>query len=227
MAVQSIMNSSAPQTTGTTPAPGSALGRDAFLHLLVTQMKLQDPLEPMKNENMIAQLAQFSSLEQLQNMSTALQQNLDVNLALGQLLSNTMSTGLIGKQVHVPADSFDLQSGQPAPLGYRLNGDATKVSVSIYNDAGKLVRTLESNGAGAGATGAHGLEWDGRDDTGVQAPSGHYTFKVAATRADGSTIESNGLLVGRVSGIRYKDGTARVLLGATEVSLSEIDEILP
>jgi len=224
MAVQAVNGTNASQAPMSAAVQNTpSLGKDAFLNLLLTQMKMQDPLEPLKNEEMIAQLAQFSSLEQLQNMSGALQQNLDVNLALGQMLSNTMATTLLGKEVHVNSDTFKYEPGNTPPVGYDLKGDAQSVSVKIYDENGKLVRTMTQQDQGMGA---HSIEWDGKDDSGIKMSGGTYTIKVEAKHGD-DTVESRALLIGRVSGIRYKDGGAQVLLGGTEVALGAIEDIHP
>jgi flagellar basal-body rod modification protein FlgD len=172
---------------------------------------------------MIAQLAQFSSLEQLQNMSGALQQNLDINLAIGQMLANTLAATLLGKEVHVATDRVTVEAEAPPSLGYRLQGDAHRVEVDVYDANGTLVRTLSATDT---TQGVHALEWDGKDAEGRAVASGEYRFEVRATRADGSTVDSNAMLVGRVSAIRYADGGAQVLIGATSVLLGDIEQIL-
>jgi len=80
------------QTTTTTTQQTSALGKEDFLKLLVTQMKNQDPLDPVKNEDFIAQLAQFNSLEQMINLNKNFEQ-------LNTLQTLTQSASLIGKAV--------------------------------------------------------------------------------------------------------------------------------
>lgn len=223
MAVQSVTNTNATTTSAPSTLGNTSLGKEAFLNLLLTQMKMQDPLEPLKNEAMIAQLAQFSSLEQLQNMNGALQQNLEVNMALGQMLSNTMATTLLGKEVHVNSDTFKYEPGNTPPVGYELQGDAQTVSVNIYDAGGKLVRTLHAENQGLGA---HRIEWDGKDDSGHTLSGGTYTIKVEAKRGE-DTVESRAILIGRVSGIRYRNGGAQVMLGGTEVGLGDIEDIHP
>jgi flagellar basal-body rod modification protein FlgD len=224
VSINAITGLSSNSTTTTGTSSSSSLGKDAFLNLLLTQMKLQDPFDPMKNEDMIAQLAQFSSLEQLQSMNEGLQQSLDADLLLGQLLNNTMATTLIGKEVHVGTDTFERNAGHAVTLGYRLHADAKDVKVSVLDANGQVVATLKPTERG---TGVHTVDWDGKDALGNELPSGTYTFKVEATGDGDTKIDAETLLVGRVSGIRYRDGNARVVLGDTEILMSAIEEILP
>lgn len=224
MSIQSINGVTSATATSSAASAGTSLGRNEFLNLLLTQMQMQDPFEPMKNEDMIAQLAQFSSLEQLQNMNEGLQQSLDADLMLGQLLNNTMATTLIGKEVRVATDTFDRAAGHAVTLGYRLNGEAKQVKITVLDSSGKTVRTLEPSEFGKGV---HTVEWDGKDAQGNDLPAGTYTFKVSATAVDDSQIDTESLLVGRVAAIRYRDGNARAVLGDTEFLMSAIEEILP
>jgi flagellar basal-body rod modification protein FlgD len=224
VSIDSITGVASGNAATSAPSTTSSLGRDQFLNLLLTQMQLQDPFEPMKNEDMIAQLAQFSSLEQLQSMNAGLQQSLDADLLLGQLLNNTMATTLIGKEVHVATDTFDRKAGHAVTLGYRLNADAKTVKVSVLDSNGKTVATLEPT---EHTTGVHTVEWNGKDAEGNDLPAGTYTFKVEATADGGAAIDAESLLVGRVEGIRYRDGNARAVLGDTEILMSAIEEILP
>ena len=86
MAVTGVNYSAATTTSGTTKSKtNNELGKDDFLQLLVTQMQHQDPLAPMEDKDFIAQMAQFTSLEQMKNMNNAVQ--------------ITQATSYIGKQV--------------------------------------------------------------------------------------------------------------------------------
>ena len=95
--------------TGGFGGPGSEVGKEDFLRLLVTQLKHQDPLSPISNEDFLAQLAQFSSLEQLQNINTGTQ----TGLLLQQSVTNSLSTSLIGKDVLVGTDAVTIKGGEP------------------------------------------------------------------------------------------------------------------
>lgn len=200
----------------------SSMGREEFLKLLLVQLQMQDPLDPMKHDEMIAQLAQFSSLEQLENMNIGLERNLEMDLLLGQLLNNTLATTLIGKAVRVRGDAFVLSEDKPASLGYGLEADAASVSVSIYNADGKRVATIEDLGR---TKGEHTFSWHGRDDQGNRLLAGSYTFSVEATDGEDGSITAEEMLVGVVDGIRYRDGIGRLMMGENEILMSQVLEI--
>ena len=90
-----VVDNDAISTTKTSVKGSSNLGKDAFLQLLVAQMKYQDPLEPSSDTEWIAQLAQFSSLEEMQNMSST--------------LSNTQAFTMVGKTVNVVSDGKTIE----------------------------------------------------------------------------------------------------------------------
>ncbi|NCO66019.1 MAG: flagellar hook assembly protein FlgD [Candidatus Aquicultor secundus] len=120
MAVNAIYSAQQADATSTTKQPvkqGEALGKDSFLQLLVTQMRYQDPLEPAKDTDYIAQLAQFNALEQMQNLND----KFDQMLKWSQL---TQSSNLIGKQV----DGLTLTGEDKDGDG---NADVAKVSGAV------------------------------------------------------------------------------------------------
>src|SRR5574344_2493084 len=95
----SAASSATSTSTSTSTSSSTALNKDAFLQLLVTQMQYQDPLDPQDNSEYLSQLAQFTSLEQMTNVATAMSKlssivdNIDSSLLVGQL------SGMIGKEV--------------------------------------------------------------------------------------------------------------------------------
>ncbi len=90
-------------TTSSSSAGKTTLGKDDFMNLMITQLKNQDPLNPMDNSQFSAQLAQFSSLEQLQNLNDQMSQSIDANYLLTQSINNTLTSTMIGKDVKLPA----------------------------------------------------------------------------------------------------------------------------
>ncbi len=213
------VSSAAQQTIAT-----SQLGKDDFLKLLVTQLRYQDPMNPLQGTDFVSQLAQFSSLEQLSNINTSLTQSIQSNQLMSQSLSNSMAAGLIGKDIRATGDTFTYAgTADPVRLGYTLPGSADTAVVKIYDQAGGLVRTINGTGTSAGA---NTFTWDGKNDQGEQLPSAKYSFKVEAADAKGTAISASPFLYGTISGVRFKADGAYFVIDGTEVALSDVLEIL-
>lgn len=195
----------------------SALGRDDFLKLLVTQLRYQNPLDPMGNEAFIAQSAQFSALEATRDMS----ENVKALVELQKSASRTAALGWIGKDVSARQSTIALSENSPADLTYSLSADAD-VTVTIHNTNGVSVRTIET---GEQLSGDHTYTWDGRNDDGILMPSGEYTYKVAAVDAAGNEVAASGIISGIVDGLIFGD-EAYVSIGGTRVPLSAVTEVL-
>ncbi|MCX6600595.1 MAG: hypothetical protein NT025_03425 [bacterium] len=214
-----------PVSTSATPSAdlissrSQSMDRADFLKMLTAQLRSQDPLNPMSNEDFASQLATFSSLQELQGMGATLDQSLQANLLLGQLFNNTMATSLIGKVVRAQADSVEVGSSGTASLNYTLTGNATDVTVQILNSDGKVVRTMT---VPAQVAGEHQVQWDGLDGDGKRVPAGTYTFAITAKDADGQTVNASTYFEGSVSEVRYVNGQVVLLVGGREVSLSDI-----
>ena len=198
------------------------LGKNDFLRLLTIQLQNQDPLEPQDNTEMVAQLAQFSSLEQLENMNLNLASSLDLDLILTQVLNNTAAAGLIGKSVIANGSSLAVDGSGPAQVNFDLAANANSVTVTIYNESGTIVRVLEETGVEAGR---QSIEWDGKDSKGVGVSAGTYTFKITASDGDGNNIDVSPLVMGSVDVVKFVNGEAVLVIDGVEVAISEILEI--
>lgn len=209
-------------STAAARSPKSTLGKDDFLSLLVAQMRHQDPLSPMEGADFAAQLAQFSSLEQLTNINTSLDQSLTANALLTSSINNALSATFIGKEVRALGDSFSFNGAGEVKLGYALASDAETVAVRVLDEAGNVVRTMD----GATASGQNSIQWDGKNDQGVTVGSGKYTFDVIAKDNAGTLLNNSTYVFGKVAGVRFKsDGTVFVIDGA-EIPLANIVEIM-
>jgi flagellar basal-body rod modification protein FlgD len=213
-------------TSGTSPPPPRReLGKDAFLRLLTVQLKNQDPLEPIKNEAFVAQLAQFSSLEQLQNINTTLSAgNAGGATREGATLAavgNNTAVSLIGKQVEVVKDTVDLAPSGSAQITYNLEGSADRMTADITDSAGRRVRTLTLHPSGLQGL----MMWDGKSDDGVRVSPGAY--RVALTAQAGSQpVKASSVALQEVTGVRTRDSAEPLLLfGGGSAPLSSVSGI--
>src|SRR5260221_7976396 len=128
MAINPVSSNSAAQQALSQLSNNQGLDKNAFLKLLVAQMKNQDPLKPMDNTEFVAQLAQFSNLEQVMGIN----QRLDTLTVQGQGLANTQVAGLVGKTVTVNGTTIGLDgSGGAASLGFTLEAPSAQTQVVI------------------------------------------------------------------------------------------------
>jgi flagellar basal-body rod modification protein FlgD len=198
------------------------LGKDDFLKLLITQLRNQDPLNPMEGTEFAAQLAQFSSVEQLANINANLQANLDGTYLMTQAISNSLATTMIGREVKAGADRVTLDGKSDVTLGYTLGSAANSVSIKIYDASGTLVKTIAAGSAGSGD---HTVSWDGTNDAGASLPTGTYRFEIVAQDAKGGSVGATSFITGAITGVRFRsDGTYFVVNGQ-DVPLAEIVEI--
>ena len=170
------------------------LGKDDFLQLLVTQLKNQDPLNPSDPTEFTAQLAQFSSLEQLFNVNENLAQ---MNTGSAEL-ERLSALSLIGREIVSESGSFRLSEGTPVILGCQLQDSADTVQVFVKDQANRTVATLTANRLEAGE---HFFQWDGIDDNGQVAPPGEYRLVVSALRGEDEAISVSPLVSGLVTGV--------------------------
>ena len=191
------------------------MGKDDFLTLLVAQLQHQDPLNPSESTEFTAQLAQFSSLEQLQNIDASLKSN-EVYQAT---LNNIQSSGFIGKTVTATGSMFGVNAGTPDPIRFDLANDADSVYVQIYDPFGGFVADIQ---AGARSAGEQQVAWDGRDDNGTAVADGPYTFSVMAMNADGGVVSATSYTTGVVNGVDYKTGATNLLINGHEVPIASV-----
>ena len=219
-----IISPVATDANGNPMATGSAktLGKDDFLQLLVAQLTHQDPLNPMEDKEFIAQLSQFSSLEQLQNMNEAINNSLEWDYLQMQTINNTMATSLIGKEVKSNGNNLYLDDENLPTINYTNAEHAESVTIQIMNMDGTVIRTLTQEDIAAGS---NTIEWDGKDDNGERAAKGFYTVSVTATNGDGEDFTPSTFIEGRVNGVVYRDGSAYLQVNGMEIPLADVTSI--
>ncbi|HXU80421.1 MAG TPA: flagellar hook capping FlgD N-terminal domain-containing protein [Polyangia bacterium] len=197
----------------------SALGKDEFLKLMMAQLAQQDPTAPSDSNAFVAQLAQFSSLEQMQNVNTSLQ-----SLLIGQASQNNSGAiNLVGKDVLYKTDEMTLEEGQKsASTSVKLAGEATEITATITDEQGRVVRTLKLGGHKEGDL---EIEWDGREESGNTAKPGKYKVSVTAKDSRGNLVDVEQRAHGRVTGVSFEKGYPEAILGDQRLKMSDIVEI--
>jgi flagellar basal-body rod modification protein FlgD len=223
MDLNSISGNPSVNNSTSTAQGSSVLGKDDFLKLLIAQLKNQDPLNPMQGTEFASQLAQFSSLEQLSNLNESIQQSMNNSYYLTQSINNSLASNLIGKDVKVLSDSIQNTGQDEGELGYSLPQNAASVTITIQDQNGKTVKTIQ----GAPVTaGENKVLWDFSDNDGNKVQEGNYTFNVDAEDHEGNSITTQTFGTGTITGIKYSDSGTQVLINDNKYDLSDIMEIL-
>ena len=197
----------------------AAMGKNEFLGLLVTQLANQDPLNPMDNQQFAAQLAQFSSLEQMSNIQQTLEQGLSADQALAGALQGGMAADLIGRRVTVLDDRLELD-GQGATLRWEAESTPARVTAEVLDSAGTLVHSFNVEDPAATSS-----AWDGRNAQGQELPEGTYTLRLSAVDAAGAAVTVRPLWQGRVETVRFREGVPWLVGGGLEFSLAQVSEV--
>ncbi len=199
----------------------TTLGKDDFLKMLIMQLRHQDPMNPMKGTEFAAQLAQFSSVEQLHNIKSSLMQSLDTNAVIAQSINNALAAAFVGKQVRSSVNEINF-TGNEVKLGFSLPEAAASSTIKIFDEKGNLVRTI----SGPVAKGDNQIVWNGKNEQGENAANGRYRFEVESKDINGKKINASPYIFGTVTSVRYKAEGAVFLVNGIEVRLSSILEIM-
>jgi flagellar basal-body rod modification protein FlgD len=199
-------------TAATTIKNKDTVNKDDFFRMLVAQLKNQDPTKPMDATQFTAQLAQFSSLEKLDNVNASL------TSLLGQqdLNNRVQSAQLAGKYVVAGGDQANsfTAAGKPVELGYELPEDARKVLITVYDVNGRAVDMIEKTDQFKGMNKA---TWNNGSSR-----TGNFTFSIAAFDAQGSSLGAKTLTEGTVSKVNFHDGKVYVTVNKKEMGFDQI-----
>jgi flagellar basal-body rod modification protein FlgD len=197
----------------------SELGADKeqFMQLLVAQLKNQDPMSPLQPHEMAAQLAQFSTLEQLVGVNETLKQGLESNAMTTLAMQTNLGASLIGKEVVVGGDLVDVRAGEPAKLVIDAPTGGGQATVTFTDAAGVVVGTKE---IGAVRGGRQTLSVPGM-------PDGTYHFAVEVTNAQGVPVAASTFTAGTVDALHFEGGIPMLRMGRIKVPLTQLAEIQP
>ncbi|HCY04132.1 MAG TPA: hypothetical protein DHU16_01670 [Gammaproteobacteria bacterium] len=183
----------------------SELDRNAFLKLFTTQLQNQDPLDPVKNEAFIAQLAQFSTLEATTSMSDSLQEFVADQRGDGLM----RGAALIGKSVFMQNGAFEQPGGETVEGYLQLDSGADDVVLNVVDTrSGKLVNQMS---LGPQMAGEVPFAWNGGDFGGKAAEPGRYAFIAQAVR-DGKSASVDSFAATRVTGVSWDQNSGKAFL---------------
>ncbi|MFQ6016753.1 MAG: flagellar hook assembly protein FlgD [Kiloniellaceae bacterium] len=202
-----------PTGSGSNAAGSLAETFDTFLTLLTTQLKNQDPLDPLDSNQFTEQLVQFAGVEQ----SIATNKKLDQLVALQTSNQLNGAVSYIGKTVEVVSDRLLLRDGI-AQISYGIEGNAAQTTINIVDQNGVTVRAVN----GEIASGRHEFAWDGKDSRGNQLPDGVYGFTVIAVDSEEQTVNTVTATTGRVTGVEIIDSTVTLNIGELGVPFDSI-----
>lgn len=206
------------QSTPTIDLSNSDVDRSDFLKLLVAQLQHQDPLNPTENQEFVAELATFSSLEQQQNQTALLQKLIDAQASD----TNAQALSLIGKDVMAEVEQFRHTKGDLKTFSFV--GTSGQAVVKITNAAGRLVHTATVD---LDSSGWHEYEFNGVGMDGNLLESGMYNIEITSvTGENGESTSFPAFLRGMVDGVNFADGSPVLQVEGQNFYMSQIFSVM-
>jgi flagellar basal-body rod modification protein FlgD len=199
----------------------SAIGdRDTWIKLLVAQMtKGQDPMNPMNPDQMAAQLAQFSSVEQLMNISEQLDAMAGANGQMLEALGNTSAVATLGKTVVAIGDRVRIPEGGQASVQAQIGASGGQATVRIHDDSGRIIAQRE---LGAVRPGMQSFDLDLSAEA---LPPGSYRYSIEVVDTAGNVVPVQTYARARVEGIRQGQNGPVLIAGGMEIPLIHVIEV--
>ena len=196
------------------------LGKEEFLTLLVAQLKNQDPLNPTNPEEMAAQLAQFSSLEQLIEVNERLDMQTQSNAAMAASMNNSAAVGVLGKTVLALGDNVALAGTGTERITVGVAGSGGDATLTVYDANGTRVGSRSVGPVGGG-----------RQEIEIGAAGqglapGTYRYELTVTGPDGSPVQVQTFQRTRIEGVRYGPSGPVLVSGGVEIPLANVVEII-
>lgn len=208
-------------TAGSTAlgSTGSIMGKDDFLKLLVAQMKNQDPMNPQNPDQMAAQLAQFSSLEQLIDINNNMSTQSSSSSSMAQALNNSAAVGVIGKSVLATGNNVTVDGSGTESVTVRVGDGGGVGTLNIYDADGNKVGSRDLGEIGAGR------QEIALGDAAKDLDPGQYTYDVTVKDTSGNDVKVQTYQRAVIDGVRYGSQGATLLAGSLEIPLANVVEI--
>lgn len=201
-----------------TRGPGGAMGKDEFLQLLVAQLKNQDPLNPADGQEFAAQLAQFSSVEQLMSINETLAGQSGSSGALLGAMNANAALSTIGRTVVAAGDFLVATEAQPAEATFDVGTGGGNAVLTVKDASGNVVATRE---LGHVAEGRHTVAFTGGD----ALQPGEYNYSVSVKDADGNAVSVQTYTTARISGVSTDASGVTLTSGTLAIPFGSIIEV--
>jgi flagellar basal-body rod modification protein FlgD len=213
---QSLMDS---MNTKATTGSAISADQDKFMTLLITQLKNQDPLNPLDNAQVTSQLAQLNTVTGINKLNDTLE-TLKTDLASSQ---SAQAVNMINHGVLAAGTSMQVSEGK-AIFGVEVGSFADQVQVDIKNGSGKVVHSLTMNSVDAGVL---PLAWDGKLADGTTTADGTYTVAVTATTGGNALTDTKALAFGTVASVSTGPTGAKLNVpGLGQLTMDDIKQVL-
>lgn len=195
------------------------LDKDAFMKLMLAQMKNQDPSNPMQSHEMAAQLAQFSSVEQMQNMNTTLNEMKNAQKPSQQY----QALNFIGKAVNGDSSKLVRAPGdKDHDFRFSIPKDVKTAKVFIKDETGEMIRSYDLSDL---KKGENKVSWNGQDTRGLNARPGSYQFAIEAKDATGAKVAVKTDFDGIITGVNYTAEGPVLMIGTQTIRMADVKKI--
>jgi flagellar basal-body rod modification protein FlgD len=220
VAISGVQNPNSVAQTNTTATSGDkmTMGKEDFMKLLIAQLKNQDPNAPVDAKEFVTQLSQLTSVEQLSTMSSQLK---SLTTATTGLVSNQASN-FVGKNIEANGSKLYLGDANSPTSAFTLAQSADDVTITIRDDKGQAVRTIQQGFTRVGTT---PFSWDGKDDNGERLNPGQYAMTIEAKTKAGAPVIASAEIKGVVTKVSYEQGFPELVVGEARVALANVTSI--
>lgn len=197
---------------------GGDLGQTDFLELMMTQLKHQDPLNPMESGEFLGQLAQFGTVNGITELQSSFG-DLSASLQSSQALQ---ASTLVGRNVLVPGNVVSVTQGQSVEAAVELDATVEQLIVQVTDPAGQVVNQINFGPKGSGV---FNFSWNGLDGSGNPVPSGNYVLQAVGVSGDTEVAQST-LVSAKVDSVTLAKGGQGPLLNLENVGVVSINDVI-
>ena len=216
MAVSGVSSSTTATSTSTARA-GIADNFDTFLNILTTQLKNQNPLDPLDTNQFTQQLVQFSGVEQQLKTN----EFLETLMLSSQNTAKSDAVSYIGKEVTSSGKTSELTDSNAAFWAYSADANAANATVTIKDSTGQVVYTQ----TGPISAGPGTFRWDGKGSDGSDKPNGVYTIDIKGKDANGQDVKISTASIGVVTAVDFTGDIPVLTVGSRQVSITDVTDV--